>query len=417
MDSKRGTGPSQLEPTLEGCSSHQAASPTVGPGETGLHPSTVKTHTGHYHAQELGPDVLVTPCIERHRAAINGRSIELCGTGSAQTVVFPAISAPAMLSEIEGIRLGFRCKSWRCDRCRKFCFGRDYARVATGLEARPTWLFVVLGFNQARWTGGSRSCWKNAWRPIQRLRQRLARVVGGSVEFISTMEQHKSGWPHANLAIRFDLLDRVEPEDLDEFARCVERWIKDTGPSVGLGHSVYCEVLDGAGRAAAYFSKLAGEKQTPGPGIAAREMVKTSQVPLDAPLGIRRIRASRGVLPSLRRAAQGLGTAILRTSSAKGKPGEPGPTVGGSVRGVRGAEPPASGPEPGSDGKEQFTAVPGKQGSRRSTVPPGNPKKRQDWWKIASSARKRLESIGTMSSSQISVEIAAIKAKFDQNAT
>ena len=280
-------------------------------GQVGSQAAPVKH--GHYHATPLvDGDYLITPCSGEHDLKHDGRSIEACGSGSWSKAVFPAISKPMRLSVIEGIHGPFFCKSWRCPNCRPYVFRRDFARVTTALESRPTWLFVVTTFSPSSWQSGRTSCWKNAWRANQRLLQRLAREVHGKVEYICTMEQHKSGWPHSNWAIRFDLLDQVEEEDLYELAKKISRWIKDNAPSVGLGHSVYCEVLQGEKRASGYINKLAGEKDTPGPKDASREIAKTSQVPLDAPLGARRIRASRGLLPPLRKGDQGLGVAIIK---------------------------------------------------------------------------------------------------------
>jgi len=357
---------------------------------------------GHYHATPLQDgDWWITPCSEDHRRKNDGRSIEACGTGAWSKAVFPAISKPMRLSNIEGLIGQFFCKSWRCDNCRPYVFRRDFARVCTALESRSAWLFVVTSFDQKKWRGGMWSCWKNSWRGNQRLRQRLDRAVGSKVEFIATMEEHRSGWPHTNWALRFDLLDLVEPEDMDEFAGKVERWLKDTAPSVGLGFSVYCEPLVGEGRAAAYFSKLADEKETPGPRELAGEMTKGSQVPLDAPLGTRRIRASRGLLPSLRTGDQGLGVAIIKAPK-KGKPGqEPGvpPVLSVGVRGEQSSPAPAA-VRGGSDRKEQFTA----SGSRSSGASGasslvknkevGEKYLREEWWRIASVTRKALESAG-----------------------
>jgi hypothetical protein len=397
---------------------------------------------GHYHAQVLDDgDVMITPCSTKHDSKHDGRSIKACGTGAWSNAIFPRISEPRKLSEVEGVTFCFRCKSWRCVHCRPFIFRRDFARVCTALESRPRWLFVVTTFSPSSWQSGKTSCWRNAWRANQRLRQRLARAVRGKVEYVCTMEQHKSGWPHSNWAIRFDLLDQVEEEDLAEFASKVERLVKDTAPSVGLGHSVYCEVLQGKERASAYFSKLAGEKDTPGAQDAAGEISKTSQVPMDAPIGTRRIRASRGLLPPLRRGDRGLGVAIIKApleainpskapmgsaidslsaaiTLTQGKPGqEPGaPPVWSG--GAGGSAPATAAVRGGSDGKEQFTA----SASRGSdALAAGNPVKnqevgeksrREEWWRIAQVTRAAMESQG-IPEQVIRTELRALKESWD----
>jgi hypothetical protein len=224
------------------------------------------------------------------------------------------------------------------------------------------------------------------------------------------MEQHRSGWPHSNWAIRFDLLDRVDEEDLDEFARKMERWIKDTAPSVGLGHSVYCEILQGEKRASGYINKLSGEKDTPGPKDGAGEITKTSQVPLDAPLGTRRIRASRGLLPPLRTGDQGLGVAIIKAprkainpseapmepaiislsaaiTPTQGKPGqEPGvpPVLSVGVQGEQSS--PASAAVRGGWDEEGTIHRLGAS----LAISAG----RRAWWEVAQVTRKALESAG-----------------------
>lgn len=255
-----------------------------------------------------------------------------------------------------------RCCSWRHGGpCRRRKAAEDYARIkeALGTKERENIVYAVLTLDPSAWTKDGWSQWKGEGSRPRRenavhdrgsiaqayqalcerwsvLAKRLRREYD-SIEYVATVEVHRSGWPHLNVVIVCDgLADEVKSADA-----CLERWgrkakgreiarrvLGDRLESAGFGPIAFLEPassLDGDhDRLAAYIAKLAGEAGntwdgtarglreavTDGPegvkiesieGQMVAEIAKYSQVPNDAPSHFRRLRSSKGFLPPKRR--------------------------------------------------------------------------------------------------------------------
>lgn len=177
----------------------------------------------------------------------------------------------------------FRCKSWRHEGdCAKWKAAQDFVRIRDGLKERKNLVYMVLTIDPKRWKNtwsayrGGFHCWK-------RLVLRLERRYGGKVEYVSTIEAHKSGYPHYNFVIENKgIYDAVE-----KHIRLVERQLKRDALGCGFSWKSYVEPLQDFEAMSGYLVKL------------SNELVKSSQIPVNAPKHFRRIRSSRGFLPAV----------------------------------------------------------------------------------------------------------------------
>lgn len=332
---------------------------------------------GHFHATAIpGGDYAFATCFDSHGSARDGRSIIACVNDSWSYFVFKKANLPPAiimheggrprvpiftLNGMEGIMLPFRCKSWRCPKCRPWVFKRDFSRIMTALESRKRWAVAVLTVNQKKWISGKASSYDNLWRPCQRLRQRLTRVLGEMVEYVSIVEQHLEGWPHVNYALTWRTLEEMDAENVADYLAKVERWLKDNAPECGIGYEVYCKPMASMKAIARYFTDKSLGQLGNGPGEAdpdnaaalkrlTAEINKTGQLPLEAPLGFRRIRATHGLLPAIRKGNGEWSGCIYDPSKdpEKGGLGRRGAPVQAArsdvARGARGAAPPEGRP-------------------------------------------------------------------------
>jgi hypothetical protein len=109
----------------------------------------------------------------------------------------------------------------------------------------------------------------------------------GACPYAATVEQHKSGWPHLNVMLvgTPELLESIDSGD------AYARWLIGPAVRAGWGWRLTIERARDADAVAGYLVKLAR---------TAGELTKSSQLPLDAPRGTRRVRSSRGFLGPLR---------------------------------------------------------------------------------------------------------------------
>lgn len=258
---------------------------------------------------------------ERERTPRVPVSVAWCATGARQLVVWHRDGT----GEVD--TRAFRCKSWRCPRCRGHVGLIDYARCAQALAGGHRWLYCVLTLPaEAR----KRPIWERyrdaGKRWDQALRKRLQRRYG-RIQYLQTWEQHRDGTPHLNVVLGGDaLLDEVAslgagaPRWNARARRAVavprwRKWWRSSAVACGFGRVTWVEQLwsPESGRAkpaeglAAYMVKLAhnlgveGAEQIQNPldrkaGELTRADVK-DQTPLSAPRGFRRLRASQGLLP------------------------------------------------------------------------------------------------------------------------
>lgn len=245
-----------------------------------------------------------------------------------------------------------RCCSWRHEGpCQRFRAAQDYARIAKALEERNREhvVYIVLTLDPSAWTGDGWLGWDGE-TPERRadatkdqsaisaafdalserwhvFKQGLKRRFG-KIEYVSTVEVHRSGWPHLNVI--------VVNEELANFcqvaSQALDGWDKNAKgretarrvfgtmlQSSGFGPIAFLEKAgrksENGDQLAGYIAKLAsssgeawdgksrglleGQKVSSLDGQAIAEVVKYSQVPHDAPKNHRRIRSSKGFLPPI----------------------------------------------------------------------------------------------------------------------
>lgn len=247
------------------------------------------------------------------------KAVEWCATGAKTLVLWRRDG------QGEPVEAPFRCKSWRCPRCRSDVALVDYARIAQALAARGPWVYVVVTLPGAARRASIWSQYREVGRIWdRRMRGRLRRRYG-RVEYVQTWESHRNGTPHANVVLGGESLIG----DVDELGDGGEsyhprlrrrvrvprwrRWWMAQARAAGFGRVGWVERLwDGAPDAprptdgmASYMVTLAHslgalERRSPldrTAGELARADHKAAQVPVQAPKGFRRLRASRGTLP------------------------------------------------------------------------------------------------------------------------
>lgn len=233
-----------------------------------------------------GPTASVSGCLVNTRTSHrvpSPRSVLMCSSGS-HVIVLRHRETGAVSFE------PFRCNSWRCERCRRFKGAQDFVRVRDGmLRLGPEWVYSVLTFDPSQyrdqWDAFRAGC-----RNFQKLNQRLTRAFG-KIAYVQTWEQHKTGWPHVNVAIH----------NSEIFSRCAgagwrswRQWLIPHAIACGFGRVVHVHPLYEGGTLslAGYMTKLSRELT----GSATKD-----QTPVDAPLGFHRLRTSRGLLEPIYR--------------------------------------------------------------------------------------------------------------------
>jgi hypothetical protein len=205
-------------------------------------------------------------------------------------------------------------------------------------------VYAVLTLDPSAWTGqgwaGSTSVRKpGAVQDLNAMQSAFAELVTrwtvfakrlrrtwGDLEYVSTVESHRSGWPHLNVIMVCSDLARAlkNADDLPGWTRkargreLARRLLGGVLEGAGFGPIAFLECAgeldaDGGDPLAGYIAKLAGEVGTPFAGKEAAglvdsiggqtvaEVVKHSQVPHKAPPNFRRLRSSKGFLPPKRR--------------------------------------------------------------------------------------------------------------------
>lgn len=216
----------------------------------------------------------------------------------------------------------YKCRSWRhAGDCARWRASYEFRRVKDALERQGNrgLTFLVLTFDQTP-TATHRPTrkWKNRWeafralwRAWQSFRQAIERTFPGAhvarrkgaravlsygtearSGFVSTVEAHRSGWPHLNVILVNDGLRRALVERPDE----ARRWLVTHAVRCGFGFALFAEPVRSREEIASYIVKLAGEvgrrRRRGRGGPVEGEVVKLTQVPEDAPRNFRRIRAS-----------------------------------------------------------------------------------------------------------------------------
>ena len=183
----------------------------------------------------------------------------------------------------------FRCQSWRCARCR---WGRnqDDAELIAQIIRRnggpEDWVYTVLTFDQRGCFGGPSEAYARIYDQFRNLTKCLRRRYA-DVQWISTLEQHFSGWPHINVLFR-------APSMVERFAEAPYKLrddIRRLAVQSGFGRILTrVEPIEGVEAISGYLVKIAD-----GSTRVAGEMSKPSQLPIAAPPRTRRLRISGGL--------------------------------------------------------------------------------------------------------------------------
>lgn len=185
----------------------------------------------------------------------------------------------------------FRCKSWRHEgECREMREAIDTWRIKQALEREVeahglgALLWGVLTFDQRKYADLYKA-FELLGRNWQSLRQAVERKFGAVLGHVSTVEAHRSGWPHLNVILVSPGLGAA----MEAEPRKTLKWWKSRAVSCGLGKVASLEAVRLPDKVAAYIAKLSTEVGGDEDG--------SGQVPVNAPPHFRRLRASQGFLP------------------------------------------------------------------------------------------------------------------------
>lgn len=216
-------------------------------------------------------------------------------------------------------RANFKCQSWRhAGDCRRWRAAQNFARVSQALQdKRPRdVLYLVFTLDREKW----KDRWEAfdelsaRWRPLAKAiarqyategtyRQRkekdhrTQRFVPKVPPWVGTVEVHRSGWPHLNVVMVAPRL----ADALDEDPKGTLEWLKRAASRCGFGWRCSIERASSKRALAGYIVKVAGEIETAAkPNATGRlvgEVIKLSQLPVDAKRHFRRLRSAKGFLP------------------------------------------------------------------------------------------------------------------------
>lgn len=211
------------------------------------------------------------------------KSVKMCASGSHVIVLRNRQTGVPSL-------VPFRCNSWRCSKCQRFKGAQDFVRVRDAmLRLGEEWVYLVLTFDPSRYAD-QWAAFTAGYFNWQKLSKRLIRSHG-SLAYVQTWEAHKSGFPHANVALHnSSIWDSCKGDGWRAWRQALIPHLVKTG----FGRVVHVEPLrpdTGAGLAG-YITKLSREMT--GSGIK-------NQIPVNAPPGTRRLRTSRGLLEPIHR--------------------------------------------------------------------------------------------------------------------
>ena len=186
----------------------------------------------------------------------------------------------------------FKCHSWRhAGECRDWCGACDFVRVSQAIDTRNDWSYMVLTYPARQWP---RNRLDKLFRfgvvSWGRLFKRLKRDMG-EMSYNQTWEVHQSRYPHCNILIGNKTLQDRARLSMSGNRIWKEQWLEPAQKACGFGGVSYLGSMRNPNAMAGYLVKL------------ARELTGASvkgQLPLNAPMHFRRLRASRGLLPPRR---------------------------------------------------------------------------------------------------------------------
>lgn len=211
------------------------------------------------------------------------KSVKMCESGSHVIVLRNRqTGVPSIVP--------FRCNSWRCPKCQRFKGAQDFVRVRNAmLRVGGEWVYFVLTMVPGKYSN-EWAAYNAGYFNWKKLSKRLIRAHG-SLAYVQTWEAHDSGFPHVNIVVHNSAIwAQCEGDGWRSFRQALIPHLVETG----FGRVVYIEPLrpDTGQGLAGYLTKLSRE--------LTGSTVK-NQVPLNAPPGFRRLRASRGLLEPIHR--------------------------------------------------------------------------------------------------------------------
>ena len=206
--------------------------------------------------------------------------------------------------------------------------------------------FVLTLDRDGRYSGHAWADTDHAYKALSRMQRALMKRLNRMIEaeggdrigsrWIAVVEAHRSGWPHINLVCVSKTLHRMVHGAVaerraaglsDRECMLVQGELAAHMIGTGFGIQSTAEPIRDRGVVAGYLVKLAGELDKDGTtesrGRLGGEVVKVSQVPMNAPKNFRRLRSGRGFLPPRRKGAKtgaiGMAPATKASSSTAGE--------------------------------------------------------------------------------------------------
>jgi hypothetical protein len=229
------------------------------------------------------------------------------------------------------VRIPYRCQSWRCPVCSIQERHVLFARMHQAIEGYDPagWCLLVLTIDREGYYSGEKPFHDTheAYRGLQKMSQRFFEELRREIlrhgwpplekQWVSTVECHRTGWPHMNILIwhpdlanwlREERRARLSESMTQRESILVSRWLLDITTRTGWGLQSTAEAARCADTVASYITKLAGDQDR-----TLGEVAKLSQLPVMAPLRFRRIRSGRHFLPPREKGEGYTGTLIRRT--------------------------------------------------------------------------------------------------------
>ena len=231
------------------------------------------------------------------------------------------------------VRRPYKCCSWRHEGpCARREAAVTFARIQEAMN-RPGfdaegWVFAVLTLDREGYYSGA------PWRDVQQAFRALSRMTSVFLarvrrlckrngwrilknEWVATVEQHKSGWPHVNIVMYAPELARelaaqrelnLSRGQTPRGAILLEGELRAAAVSAGWGHASTAEQARSKGALAGYIVKIAGKHDE-----VTGELAKLTQTPTNAEGKFRRLRSGKGFLPPRRKNENITGTMMRRT--------------------------------------------------------------------------------------------------------
>lgn len=151
------------------------------------------------------------------------------------------------------------------------------------------WVYLVLTLIHSNYVN-EWAAYNAGYFHWKKFSKRLVRLFG-ALAYVQTWERHKSGFPHANVAIHNEeIWQRCKGDGWRGFRQLLKPMLVECG----FGYVVHVAPLRPGGSLTltGYLTKLS--RELTGAGVK-------DQIPLNAPPGFRRLRASRGLLAPIHR--------------------------------------------------------------------------------------------------------------------